>query len=416
MASLLSRLRSLALSTLLVLAGTAATGTDAMALTCPASQVKDGALCYAKPRAGYSCHATLCVANCPDGYHSSGIGTCHYSGTLTYTQRPYVSRSHSNMQRCLALFYNDCRSGYRMNVCGICAYGGAWDTTRHSYDRGPGVNPDANAAFNRLSDTARATWGKALQGVENAYNDALAAFNNLDDVLKQALLDQAKAVATQLAQDSAPCLKSMQAQLVAMTHDPEMSNTMKRVVAAAAAGKKSPDNLADVTAIVKRLKFCSLPRQFQSGVTLSVYGAYTAVAGAGVSGSAGVLVGLTMGSSNPDPEIYAFVSNSLVLGAMGEAGGIGIAIESGRPQARTQNFMAGGVEVADLGGANVSVGVSLPARLPPFDPLKPDPATAVASWVGGLVKSGAFIAIAAELGEVAGLPFEFGKQTSFRLY
>ena len=74
MKTLLHRLRSLAVTLLMELAGTAATSTDAMALTCPASQVKDSGLCYAKPRDGYSCHGTLCVANCPDGYQSSGIG------------------------------------------------------------------------------------------------------------------------------------------------------------------------------------------------------------------------------------------------------------------------------------------------------------------------------------------------------
>ena len=116
---------------------------------------------------------------------------------------------------------------------------------RDSYNRAPGSNPDANAAFRRLSDTVRTTWGKALQGVENAYKVALAAFNGLRAALMQALLDEARVVATKLVTDNSAGLLDMKTQIEALTKDPEMHNTIQR---AAAAGKKSPDNLADVRA------------------------------------------------------------------------------------------------------------------------------------------------------------------------
>lgn len=432
MTLLLSRLRSLALTLLMALAGTAATSTDAQAFNCPSSQVKEGALCYAKPRAGYSCHATLCVANCPDGYRSSGIGTCHYAGTLTYTQKPYLTRSHSNMQRCLALFYNNCRSGYRMNVCGICSYGGAWDTTRHSYDRGPGSNPDANAAFRRISDTTRAAWGTTLQGVEAGFNDVVNALAQFERDMLGQLSGVAKSTAQQVAGAHSCFIDGVKQKLVdGVIASPEMVNTVKRALVDAGSRRGTEQTLADVRAIAHALNLSTVlarcddvPEVFKMPFTLAIYTGYQRAAGYGVNGAVGLM--FTIDPKAPagalsTPEVRAFVSGGNVYGpAAGNEFEIGLSMQPGKPSSQTGKYFGFSGSVTDVGGGTVGLFFDKPLKFPPDIPANLfnvlDPEAAVKTWLAEFMKSLEFnISIGATSGSGGGTTFETGVQTTFLL-
>lgn len=432
MACLLSRLRSLAVILLMALAGTAATSSDALAFDCPSSQVKDGALCYAKPRSGYSCRATLCVANCPEGYHSTGIGTCHYSGTLTYTQKPYLTRSHSNMQRCLALFYNDCRRGYRMNVCGICSYGGAWDTTRHSYDRGPGSNPDANAAFRRISDTTRNAWGATLQGVEAGYNEAVAALTQFERDVLGLLSGVARKAAEDAAASHSCVIEGVKKKLVDdVIGNDNTLNIVKRALVDAANRKGTEQTLADVKAIAHALNLSTVlanckdvPEIFKQPLTVGIYTGYQRAAGYGVDGAVGLM--FTFDPKAPagalsTPEVRAFVSTGAVFGpAAGNEFEIGLSLQPGKPSSQTGKYMGFSAGVTRVGGGTVGVFYDQPLKFPPdipaglFNVL--DPEAAVKTWLAGLLKSLEFsISIGATSGAGGGVTLDMGAQTTYLL-
>ena len=118
---------------------------------CSNGKNNEGGLCYDPPRSGYGCTATTCSENCPSGYSSSGVATCHYTGGgTTYTKkshaRPINGCQHSRFQ-CAALCYDreddgqHCRTNYAMDACGICSYQGKWDVTRRTYSRAAGTVP-----------------------------------------------------------------------------------------------------------------------------------------------------------------------------------------------------------------------------------------------------------------------------------
>jgi hypothetical protein len=381
---------------------------DAMALSCPDNREPSGGLCYLKPRDGYTCTATLCVQNCRAGYHSTGIGTCHYSGSTTYTERPYTSRSRSGMQRCLALFYRKCRDGYRMDVCGICSYKGAWDITRDSYDRGPGINPDVSSAFNRLSDTTRATWGRLLAGIQRSFAQMLAALQGL---AQDALYAAAKGVAAEkVAEDVlAAQLEDVSTKLAALKQNPDTLNVLKRLVVAGATGKADPQVALDMLDVVTRLGLVNNTAGIRS---FGVFGQVEAAAGAGPSNTVGIAMNIPASLGNPgnlDPRV--FMSQGLVYGAAGGAiGSLGVFLVRGDVRSLNGPSISVGLDAAFGGGGNVGVGFSLPTTLPAFDILNLE--DAYKTWLRGLAPT---FSVGVSGGIGGGLSAAFGYGTTAQL-
>jgi hypothetical protein len=385
---------------------------DAFALSCPADREASGGLCYVKPRDGYSCQATLCVQNCPSGYVSSGIGTCHFKGTLTYTLPPYLTRSHSGMQRCLALFYNNCREGYHMDVCGICSYQGAWDTTRASYDRGAGINPDVSSAFNRLSDTARATWGRLQAGIQSGFAQLLAALQGLvQDQLYAAVKDVGTAARNNPA--TSCLLKEARTKLAAMKQDADALNVLKRLVVAGGNGKADPQVALDMAYVAGRLglvsSVCGYPIK-PDAMSFGVYAQYDLVAGVGHSGSVGVAVNLPLSSSTKlDPR--AFISQGLMFGPeLGDAVGIGVFIALADVRSLNGPSMSIGMALdLDIGG-DVGLGFNIPSSLPTFN--LSDPLGSYKAWVQTLAPS---FSVGLSVGDGGGAAVTFGYGTTMQL-
>jgi hypothetical protein len=359
----------------LALLGLSLISLDAMALSCPDNREASGGLCYLKPREGYSCQATLCVERCRSGYVSSGIGTCHYNGTLTYTQRPYLTRSHSGMQRCLALFYNNCRDGYHMDVCGICSYKGAWDITRASYDRGPGINPDVSSAFNRLSDVTRATWGRLLAGIQIGSARLLAVLQGLvQDQLYAAVKDVGSVARNNPA--TSCLLKDVSTRLAGLKRDADSLNVLKRLIVSGSTAKADPQVALDMLYVAGKLglmgSVCGYPIGPEK-MSFGVYGQYEAVAGAGVSGTVGIAMNLPTSSTNIsklDPRV--FISQGLMFGPeVAEAASIAIFIALDDVRGLNGVSVSVGLDADVGGGGNMGVGFNVPDSLPRFDLTKP---------------------------------------------
>lgn len=408
-----ARLRRLALALFLTLAGLFMLGGNAHALACPDNQVKEGALCYAKPRDGYTCTATLCVEKCRDGYRSSGIGTCHYAGSTTYTEKPYLTRKRSGMQRCLALFYDNCRSGYRMDVCGICSYKGAWDITRASYDRGPGTNPDVTGAFRQVSITAQATYGRALHGAEGVYAQVLSDFKSgMDDVIRQAAL---KARSDFVNKNKAKIL-AISARFAEMMKDPETVNRMRRVVVAASKGVKDANALADMRVLAQQIGATSL----ETGWIFGVYGGFETTAGAGVNSAIGLMVELkTLGTEAP--AAAAFIAGNVVLGVEeAVTAELGVVVQQGKVTGKswTWNGPVLGISAtaeADV-GAGVGVAYHLPNRWPAWDYSLPDPFLSMNKNLEDYFGKGQWgFSVSANFGAGLGAAFDFGTEFSFAL-
>jgi hypothetical protein len=364
-------LRRLARTLLLALAGLLILSGGARAFSCTGGKVKEGALCYDKPRDGYSCTATFCVENCRDGYHSTGIGTCHYSGSTTYTQKPYLTRSHSGMQRCLALFYNDCRAGYHMDVCGICSYKGAWDITRKSYDRGPGTNPDVGAAFRAVSATALATWGRALNVMQAAYNTAVQAITALvQDQLYQAAKTVGKTV---LAQKTNCNIGQISKAFTQVKANADLRNVMQRIVVAGAKGKVDPQIVLDMQTIASAVGVtannifqCSpVPKKWSFGV----YGQVMDTAGVGASRTVGIAMNLPLDGHLPTAsDVAAFVSVGLVFGPeLVDSAEVGLFIAGGDIASIAGPSIGIGMTLDADVGAQVGMGFNIPSRLPTFN-------------------------------------------------
>ncbi len=115
----------------------------AHAASCSGDKEMQSGLCYEKPRDGFSCTATSCSQNCPDGYKSSGVATCTFAGERTKSMKEFAKKHDSTPQKCLALWYRDCDKGYSMNSshCGTCSFDGKWDITRGTYTRNAGTVP-----------------------------------------------------------------------------------------------------------------------------------------------------------------------------------------------------------------------------------------------------------------------------------
>ncbi|MBI3350055.1 MAG: hypothetical protein HY020_22945, partial [Burkholderiales bacterium] len=300
---------------------------SAQAFDCPSGQEKSGLLCYTKPREGYSCQASLCVANCPDGYHSTGIGTCHYSASTTYTQKPYISRSHSGMQRCLALFYNDCRDRYHMDVCGICSYKGKWDTLRASYDRGPGVSPDVSAAFRQVGIVAQTTYGRALFGAQGFYNQALQAFT---DGMTDAIKSQATSSATDFVNQHKDALTLIKTGFDSMQNDPEMINVMRRLVVAASKGKVDAQIAADIKKIADKVGATKLGTGWIFGVQGGISAAYA------VGGYETIGIAVDLNTLSTTPNVAVMVNEGLSLGpSFGADLQLGIFVQQGKVSRQT---------------------------------------------------------------------------------
>ena len=370
-ASITQGLRRLAQTLFLALAGLLIFSGSAHALTCPGDMVKEGALCYAKPRDGYSCSATFCVENCRDGYHSSGIGTCHYSGSTTYTEKPYVSRSHSGMQRCLALFYNNCRADYRMDLCGICSYTGAWDTTRKSYDRGPGSNPDVSAAFRALTSTAMATWGRALNVLTAAYNTAVQAIIAL---VQDQLYQAAKTVGTTLVAQKTNCnIDQISKAFTLVKANADLRNVMHRIVVAGAKGKVDSQIVLDMQTIANAVGVtagnifqCSpVPKKWSFGI----YGQMNTAAGVGASNTVGIAMNIPLDGHAPTAsDVASFMSAGLAYGPeLVSTDEIGLFIAGGDIQSISGPSIGINIALAADIGAQVGIGFSVPTRMPSFD-------------------------------------------------
>lgn len=366
LATLTPALRRLARTLFLALAGLLVLGGSAHAFSCPGDQVKEGALCYAKPRDGYSCTATLCVQNCRDGYHSTGIGTCHYSGSTTYTKKPFISRSHSGMQRCLALFYDNCRDGYRMDVCGICSYKGAWDITRASYDRGPGSNPDVTAAFRNVGIAAQTTYGRALFGAQGAYNQALQAFTDgMTDLVKK----QAVAEATNFVNNHKAVFTQIKTGFEKLQDDPEMMNVMRRLVVAAAKGKVDSQIAADIKTIADKVG----ATQLGSGWIFGVQGGISAAYAVGGYETIGIAVDLNTLSTAPN--VAVMINEGLSFGpSFGADLQLGIFVQQGKLNNKTWQGPTMGISLSQpaipqLPVSAESVGYQMATRWPSGDVL-----------------------------------------------
>jgi hypothetical protein len=386
---------------------------DAMALSCPDNRESSGGLCYLKPRDGYSCTATLCVQNCRDGYHSTGIGTCHYSGSTTYTQRPYLTRSHSGMQRCLALFYNNCRDGYHMDVCGICSYQGAWDITRASYDRGAGTNPDMSAAFNRLSDTTRATWGRLLAGIQTGFAQLLASLQALEKAALHAavvtLAKEAVAVPGLSAQ-----LDDVGAKLAALQQNAESLNILKRLAVAGATGKADAQVAKDMLYVATHLGVVDN----KSGIkAFGVYQHVEALAGGGASNQVGIAMNvpasLAADPAKMDPR--AFMSQGLVFGPeAGTSVGFGIFLIKGDVRSLNGPEMSVGLDAAVAAGVNVGVGLSVPTKWPAF-PVTTDLQVITDAYTAWLRPPSLVFSVGISSGAEAGAAVTFGYGSTIQL-
>lgn len=404
--------RGLRRSTALLMLGLLGLCANAHALSCPDGQQKDGALCYPKPRDGYSCTASLCSANCPSGYRSSGFGTCHYAGSLTYTEKPYISRSHSGMQRCLALFYNNCRSGYRMDVCGICSYKGAWDTTRATYDRGPGTNPDVTAAFRQVSITAQATYGRALHGAEGVYAQTLNVFTtDLTDLL---IREAAKTASKNFSDKHKTAIQNVGAKFTEAMRNPDFVNRMRRVVVAASKGIKDQTLINDMKALANQIGDTSL----RTGWVFGVYGGFEAVAGAGVTSTVGIAI--QMETLDTAPEVVGVVSGGMALGPDVSVGAeLGLFFQQGSVSGKTWSWngpvlgLGGQVEM----GVGIAAGLSyqLATRWPVQDASIVDP-TVFNKALADYFKNGSWgFSLAVATGAGAGVDFQIGTEFSFAL-
>lgn len=404
--------RGLRRSTALLMLGLFGLCANAHALSCPDGQQKDGALCYPKPRDGYSCTASLCSANCPSGYRSSGFGTCHYAGSLTYTEKPYISRSHSGMQRCLALFYNNCRSGYRMDVCGICSYKGAWDTTRSTYDRGPGTNPDVTAAFRQVSITAQATYGRALHGAEGVYAQTVNVFTtDLTDLL---IREAAKTASKNFSDKHKTAIQNVGAKFTEAMRNPDFVNRMRRVVVAASKGIKDQTLINDMKALANQIGDTSL----RTGWVFGVYGGFEAVAGAGVTSTVGIAI--QMETLDTAPEVVGVVSGGMALGPDVSVGAeLGLFFQQGSVSGKTWSWngpvlgLGGQVEM----GVGIAAGLSyqLATRWPVQDASIVDP-TVFNKALADYFKNGSWgFSLGVATGAGAGVDFQIGTEFSFAL-
>lgn len=364
-------LRRLARTLFLALAGLLTLGGNAQAFDCPGDQVKEGALCYAKPRDGYSCTATLCVQNCRDGYHSTGIGTCHYSGSTTYTKKPFLTRSHSGMQRCLALFYDNCRDGYRMDVCGICSYKGAWDLTRASYDRGPGSNPDVSAAFRNVGIAAQATYGRALFGAQGFYNQALQAFT---DGMTALVKDKAVSEATNFVNKNKAAFTRIKTGFENLQTDPEMVNVMRRLVVAAAKGKVDSQIAADIKTIADRVGATQLGTGWIFGVQGGISAAYA------VGGYETIGIAVDLDTLSTTPNVAVMINEGLSFGpSFGADLQLGIFVQQGKLNKQTWQGPTMGISLSQpaipqLPVSAESVGYQMATKWPVQDASLADPA------------------------------------------
>lgn len=310
---------------------------SAMALSCPAGKVEQGGLCYNPARAGYSCNGPVCTQDCPSGYKESLPGFCHYQGSTTYTEPPYLTKSSGHPHRCLALYYKNCRAGYNMDVCGICSYKGAWDTTRNTYFREPGISPDFSAAFTQIASTAQATYGSSLGQIKSGYDQTLAVVNSALDAVTLRLFQQAAKVAMG-NNDLGPSLqKTIKAfRESANAADGVDLNDMKRVLSVVSSTKSlSADQINDVGSTMLRLSgkygmLCGTgwapgtqTSNFPSNFTNSSGGIYAGVGGAyvgGVDGSIGLVHNCKLDNGKMKFAVVASVGGSVGYAFIAGAG------------------------------------------------------------------------------------------------
>ena len=328
----LSALRRLGASACLVLAAMAGTTGEAQALSCPAGKVEQGGLCYNPPRAGYTCTAAACMQNCPSGYAPSVPGFCHYRGSTTYTEPPYITKRSNHPHRCLALYYANCRANYRMDACGICSYKGAWDTTRHTYFREPGISPDFSAAFTQIASTAQATYGSSIGQIKSGYDQTLATVNAAMDAVTLRLFQQAAKVALGNKNLGTSMEKTIKAfRDSANAPDGVDLNDMKRVLTVVSSNKTlSADQINDVGSTMLRLSakyglMCGTgdATNFPENFTNSSGGIYASAGGAyvgGVDGSIGLVHNCKLDGDQMKFAVVASVGGSVGYAFIGGAG------------------------------------------------------------------------------------------------
>ncbi|RZL35890.1 MAG: hypothetical protein EOP35_12180 [Rubrivivax sp.] len=313
---------------------------SAMALSCPGGKVEQGGLCYNPPRSGYTCTAAACMQDCPSGYSPSAPGFCHYRGSTTYTEAPYITKKSSHPHRCLALYYDNCRANYRMDACGICSYKGAWDTTRNTYFREPGVSPDFSKAFTHIASTAQATYGSSIGQIKSGYDQTLATVNAAMDAVTLRLFQQAAKVA--MSGDLGPALQKTIKAFRDSANAPDGNdlNDMKRILTLVASTKTlSADQIKDVGDTMIRLssKFGMLcgpgwapttqKSNFPTNFANSSGGIYAGAGGAYVGGVDGS-IGLVHNCQLDDGKMkFAVVAN--VGGSVGYAfiAGAGVGLQ-----------------------------------------------------------------------------------------
>lgn len=310
---------------------------SALALSCPAGKVEQGGLCYNPPRAGYSCNGPSCMQDCPSGYKESLPGFCHYQGSTTYTEPPYLTKKSNHPHRCLALYYKNCRANYRMDACGICSYKGAWDTTRHTYFREPGISPDFSAAFTQIASTAQATYGSSIGQIKSGYDQTLATVNAALDAVTLRLFQQAAEVALR-NNNLGPSLETSIKAFRESANAPDGNdlNSMKRILSVVASTKNlSADQIKDVGDTMIRLssKFGMLcgtgwaptakTTHFPSKFTNSSGGIYASVGGAyigGVDGALGLVHNCKLDNGQMHFAVVASVGGSVGYAFIGGAG------------------------------------------------------------------------------------------------
>ncbi len=103
-------------------------------------------MCVDNPRSGYDCpeQGYICYEKCRDGYSSSGVATCHYTGGgTTYTKSCHTEKVTCSYYKGTKVIKkcsgggtkcDDCRDGYADDGL-ICRYKGAWDYAKSSYTR-----------------------------------------------------------------------------------------------------------------------------------------------------------------------------------------------------------------------------------------------------------------------------------------